>query len=106
MSKKSSSTLNKWESGERLPSLANLKALAQLYETPLHLFIEPPLTAFEQIDAMAAGERISVAIDQDAAEVAEMRRRVDELTQSQQQLDALHPPEGQRDRDTPEDTVR
>lgn len=98
LSNKSASTLSAWEAGTREPSPSKLRAMSELYQTPISLFYDPPLTAYEQIEALAVGQRITSAAGSDADAVVEMRRRVDELRPSQQPHDAErqtgdgHPP--------------
>ena len=54
LSAASKSTVSDWENGVREPSLKQLRALARYYEVPLGLFIDPPTTAFEDLDRMTA----------------------------------------------------
>ncbi len=50
LSAKSGSTIGVWERGASQPSLRQLAQLAALYEVPLDLFVNPPMTDDERLD--------------------------------------------------------
>jgi transcriptional regulator with XRE-family HTH domain len=52
MSAASKSTVSDWENGVREPKLSQLRALARYYQVPLDLFVDPPATAFDDLDRM------------------------------------------------------
>lgn len=66
LSAASKSTVSDWENGVREPSLKQLRALARYYEVPLGLFIDPPPTAFEDLDRLTA--LASAALEAEAAD--------------------------------------
>lgn len=54
LSPASSSTVSKWESGEREISVTTLRRLARFYAVPVDLFMNPPKTDDERLaDALA-----------------------------------------------------
>lgn len=50
MSVRSKSTISAWEAGDRAPSLAQLRALAELYSVPIGLLVTPDPTAYEWLE--------------------------------------------------------
>lgn len=50
----SSSTVSKWESGERPISVQTLRRLAKFYAVPVDLFMSPPMTDDERLAAALA----------------------------------------------------
>lgn len=73
LSASSKSTISDWENGVREPKMSQLRALARYYEVPLSLFVDPPATAFEELDrvrALAAGALEAEAEDWASGEAA------------------------------------
>lgn len=49
LSASSKSTISDWENGVREPRLSQLRELAHYYDVPLELLVNPPSTAFEEL---------------------------------------------------------
>lgn len=65
LSAASKSTISDWENGVREPKLSQLRALARYYEVPIDLFIDPPATAFEDLERMKglASAAVTLALE-------------------------------------------
>jgi transcriptional regulator with XRE-family HTH domain len=50
LSASSKSTISDWENGVREPKLSQLRVLAAYYDVPMDLFVNPPATAFEDLE--------------------------------------------------------
>lgn len=53
LSRFSKSTISDWENGIREPKMSQLRALADYYEVPMALFVNPPRTAYDELDRLA-----------------------------------------------------
>lgn len=71
LSRASKSTISDWENAVREPSLKQLRALARYYDVPLSLFIDPPETAFEQLDRLKQLALAAIELEQEDWEAGE-----------------------------------
>lgn len=77
LSAASKSTISDWENGVREPKLSQLRALARYYQAPINLFVDPPATAFEELDELV---RAAAELEQEdwEAEAGERGREADD----------------------------
>lgn len=70
LSAASKSTISDWENGVREPKLSQLRSLARYYEVPINLFVDPPATAFEDLDRLTelAAGAVTLALEDQEAE--------------------------------------